>query len=403
MIVLACFIIHMCNSSVFMLVTVLSQDFASEFGREKSTDILEAFIAVRKLGVVVAAILMVPLGYRIVGIIGCVMYGGGLFVASWLEKDQEDFAAFLLGGVSGLGSAFLLLTAIVPPLEYFSSKRLRAIGIVRAGEVIAVIGMLLLSFAPNLDKDIELDFKWEHNFRYQLIPIGIALVCSITLTPLELKSSSSNTNYIGQVVGLVDWKLFKDLVLYFILIIIFLDQFGKPLPIDQYSELLNTVEIEDINAAIVAPVIPNIGELAGLILMILCCCWTNRETGTVLIVIGIVNIVAGITSCVAPSLESFGLIAAFGALFGLSKGVFNSLLDNTIPDTFGKGSVRIVEGMFGLMVGIAELVVTPATEDILDIDERDPWRFTFYIGGALVIVSGIGAILTRFKKPKDYK
>ncbi|XP_069137620.1 monocarboxylate transporter 12-B-like isoform X3 [Argopecten irradians] len=403
MIVLACFIINMCNAVVVMLVTVFSRDFAKEFGSEKSSDILEAFNAVRKLGVVVAAILMVPLGYRIVGIIGCGMYGVGLFVSSWLTKDQDDFAAFLLGGLSGLGSSFLLLTAIVPPLEYFSSKRLRAIGIVRAGEILGVIGMTFLYIAPDLDKDIDIEYKWEHNFRYQLIPVGVALLCCITLTPLELKSSDSRTNYVGRIVGIVDWKLFKDLVLYLILILIFMDQFGKPLPINQYNELLDEVEIDDKYAKLVAPVIPYLGELVGLIVMVLCCCWKDREIGTVLILIAIINVVAGILACVAPSLKTFGLVAGFGALFGFSKGIFNSLLDNSVPDTFGKGHVRIVEGLFGLIIGIAELVVSPAEEEILDIEEKDPWKISFYVGGGIVIGSGILAILTRFKKPQDYK
>ncbi|XP_021363696.1 uncharacterized protein LOC110456950 isoform X1 [Mizuhopecten yessoensis] len=402
MIVLACFILNMCNTVVVVLID-FSRDFSKEFGSEKTSDILEAFLAVRKLGVVVAAILMVLFGYRVVGIAGCIMYGGGLFVASWLDKDQEDFAAFLLGGLAALGSSFLLLTAIVPPLEYFATKRIRAIGIVRAGEVLGVIGMLLISLAPSFNKDIEIEFKWRHNFRYQLIPVGIATVCCATLTPLELKSSESRTNYVGYVVGLVDWKLFKDLVLYFLLVIVFLDQFGKPLPINQYEELLDNVKIEDKNTEILAPVIPYLGELAGLFLMICCCCWQEREVGTVLIVVGVLNIVAGVLGCIAPSLETFALVAAFGALFGFSKGVFNSLLDNTIPDAFGKGHVRIVEGLFGLFAGFAELVIDPAEEDILDIDKKDPWKFSFYIGGGLVIASGIGAFLTRFKKPKDYR
>ncbi|XP_033751101.1 uncharacterized protein LOC117335222 [Pecten maximus] len=351
---------------------------------------------------------MVPLGYRIVGILGCLMYGGGLFVSSWLTKDQEDFAAFCLGGLTGLGSAFLLLTAIVPPLEYFATKRLRAIGIVRAGEVLGVIGMLLLSLAPTFNKDIELKFKWEHNFRYQLIAIGVAFFCCATLTPLELKSSDSRTNYVGRIVGIVDWKLFKDLVLYLLLILIFLDQFGKPLPLNQYQKLLGEVEIDDndteeIIERLIAVVVPYLGELAGLIVMVLCCCWKDREIGTVLITIGVINILAGVLGCVAPSLKTVGLVAGFGALFGFSKGIFNSLLDNTIPDTFGKGHVRIVEGLFGLMAGIAELVVTPAEEEILDTEEKDPWKLSFYIGGGIVIASGIGAILTRFKEPQEYK
>ncbi|XP_021363699.1 uncharacterized protein LOC110456951 [Mizuhopecten yessoensis] len=267
----------MCNTVVVGLI-IFSGDFSKEFGSEKASDILEAFLAVRKLGVVVAAILMVLFGYRVVGIFGCIMYGGGLFVASWLDKDQEDFAAFLLGGLA-----------------------------------------------------------------------------------------------------------------------------GKPLPINQYEELLDNVKIEDKNTEILAPVIPYLGELAGLFLMICCCCWQEREVGTVLIVVGVLNIVAGVLGCIAPSLETFALVAAFGALFGFSKGVFNSLLDNTIPDAFGKGHVRIVEGLFGLFAGFAELVIDPAEEDILDIDKKDPWKFSFYIGGGLVIASGIGAFLTRFKKPKDYR
>ncbi|XP_069137624.1 monocarboxylate transporter 12-B-like [Argopecten irradians] len=402
MLVLACFVINLCNAVVsLMLVSNIIRDFTNEFGSDKANDIAEAFTVVRKIGVVVAAILMVPLGYRIVGIIGCGMYGVGLFVSSWLTKDQDDFAAFLLGGLSGLGSSFLLLTAIVPPLEYFSSKRLRAISIVRIGEIIGHTVILFVYIPLSIVK--EAHYKWEINFRYQLIPVGVALLCCATLKPLELKSSNSKTNLVSRLAGTVDWKLFKDLVLYLILILIFMDHIGKPMSRKQYISLLEEMESDDINAKIITVIIPYLGEVAGLILMVLCCCWKNRKIGTVLILIGVINALIGILACVAPSLKTFGLVAMFGALFGVSKGVFNTLLDSSVPDIFGRGHVRIVEGLFGLMIGIAQLVISPAYEEILDTYEKDPWKMGFYVGGGVLIASGVLAILTRFRKPQDYK
>ncbi|OWF45119.1 Monocarboxylate transporter 12 [Mizuhopecten yessoensis] len=392
MIVLACFILNMCNTVVQGLI-FLSDDFNKEFGK----DILEAFLAVKELGVVVAAILMVLFGYRVVGIAGCIMYAVGLFVASLLERDMFPIISVLVGGLAAMGSSFLLLTAIVPPLEYFATKRIRAIGIVRVGEVIGVIIFVL----GNLSTPSTFG-KWRHNFRYTLIPVGIATVCCAFLKPLEL--NSGRRNCVGYVPGLVDWKLFKDLVLYLLLVIVFLDQFGKPLATNQYNELLANVKIEDIEDIVtttLATLALNLGELAGLFLMICCCCcWKEREIGTVLIIVGSLNIVAGVLFCIAPSLNALALVAAFGALFGISKGVFNSLLDNTIPDAFGKGHVRIVEGLFGFIAGIAELVIDSAEGGIL---HKHNWRGSFYIGGGLVIASGIGAFLTRFKKPKNYR
>lgn len=102
---------------------------------------------------------------------------------------------------------------------------------------------------------------------------------------------------------------------------------GRQLPVNHYDTLLKQVNIENddddlekIIKKIVTPLIPYMGELAGLILIALCCCWKNVAVANALVFLGVVNLVAGILAYFAPSMDTLPLVAGFGALFGLSRG-----------------------------------------------------------------------------------
>ncbi|XP_069138848.1 uncharacterized protein [Argopecten irradians] len=339
---------------------------------------------------------MVPLGYRVVGMLGCVMYGAGLFVSSWLTKDQGDLAGFLIGGLAGLGSTFLFLTAVVPPLEYFTKKRLCAIAIVRSGQVIGVEGMLFLYFHTRLMEDNSLVFKWEHNFRYQLIPLGVAFLCCTTLTPLELRCSDSRESFAGRIIQNLDWKFLKDKLLYLILALAFLERLGKQLVLNRYKDLIDTVDRANSNAKGILSNYPGLGEVFGLGLLASCCCCRGWKTKTVLITLGVLNIWSGVAVCLVPTTNSFVIVASCGAYIGLCKGLFSSLIDNTIPDTFGNRNVRIVEGALWLAAGIAEIVLIHVQDAIFDTygSRIDLIKASFYVGGGLMILTGKTAIIT---------
>ncbi|XP_060068911.1 uncharacterized protein LOC132549016 [Ylistrum balloti] len=385
LILVGCTLINFCQSVVFAMA-VLGK-INSDLTNEQADDIRKALLITRRLGVPFASLLMIGLGYRIVGIAGCSLVGLGLFIAAWVPRVAVGGITFLVGGVAGLGFAFLSLTVIIPILETFTKHRLRYVVLIRSVESVAATVFAGITLVPDIDID------WRILYRYQLIIMVIAGAACVLLKPLDRTTVDTNNGVIGRLLGLSDFSIFRGVALYLLVIVYFLDQLGKPIPVYELSSLLQDPTKgfgTDLSVRVIVT-LPFIGSLLGLLTLVF---WHRFSLVDILWTLGPVNIVSGLLTFQAPALSKVAWVAVYAVGFGMSIGVFLALVDNVIPHAFGKQRIRIVEGILGLASGVGHVISFPVN-DALKIQTND-YEPSFYLSGSALITSGLLAIGFRF-------
>ncbi|OWF56145.1 uncharacterized protein LOC110450997 [Mizuhopecten yessoensis] len=386
LILVGCILVNLGQSVVFSMA-VLGK-IKSDLSNDEADTIRMALLITRRLGVPFASLLMIGMGYRIVGIIGCSLVGLGLFIASWVPRVAVGTITFLVGGVAGLGFAFLSLTVIVPILETFTKHRLRYLVMVRSAESVSSIVFASLTLVP----DIEID--WRILYRYQLVVMVVAGAACVLLKPLETIKADVTRGVIGRLLGLSDFSLFKGVTLYLLILVYVLDQIGIPTTRYDLSSLLEDPTKQfgaDLSVRVIV-ILPFVGNLLGLLALVF---WKMFSLVDILQMLGPVNIACGLLTLQVPALDKVAWVAVYAVVFGMSSGVFLALTDNVIPGAFGKQSIRIVEGILGLASGVGLIIALPAS-NALSTQTTHGYESSFYLSGSALVISGLLAVGFRF-------
>ncbi|KAL5015315.1 hypothetical protein ScPMuIL_009585 [Solemya velum] len=222
LIVLACFFINMCNAIIQQLFMLSKDSMNDDLKDAKVAKMTEVYGDMRAISAPIGAIIAVKFGYRILTIVGGILMIFGFFIASFLDNDSIDGIGFLVAGFGGIGGAFWSLAAIVAVLEYFKTKRIRALLAANCGSVVgALIMMLIFVFG-------EVKLEWQKTFKAVLAPAGIGIIAGATLVPLKLiMADDSGQTFLARTLGIFSWKLFKKPALFLVMIIFFLENFGE--------------------------------------------------------------------------------------------------------------------------------------------------------------------------------
>ncbi|XP_069138020.1 monocarboxylate transporter 12-B-like [Argopecten irradians] len=381
-----CTLINFCQSVVFAMA-ILGK-INSDLSEEQADDIRMALVITRRLGVPVASLLMIGLGYRVVGIMGCSFVGLGLFIAAWVPRVAVGGIGFLVGGVAGIGFALLSLTVIVPILETFKKHRLRYVVLVRSADAVAAILFACITFIP------EINIDWRILYRYQLIVMVIAGAACVLLKPVTEQTPVDKSQGVRRLLGLTDYSIFKDVALYLLMVVYFMDQVGKPIPVFELKSILQDPMKQfgdDLSVQIIV-ILPFVGVLVGLLSLVF---WHRFSLVDVLWLLGPVNILSGLLTFQAPALSKVAWVAVYAVTFGMASGVFIALVDNVIPHAFGKQRIRIVEGILGLASGVGH-VISLQISDTLDTRSTIGYESSFYLSGSALLTSGLLAVGFRF-------
>ncbi|KAL5005544.1 hypothetical protein ScPMuIL_019000 [Solemya velum] len=411
LIVLACFFINMCNAIIQQLFMLSKDSMNDDLKDAKVAKMTEVYVDMRAISAPIGAIIAVKFGYRILTIVGGILMIFGFFIASFLDNDSIDGIGFLVAGFGGIGGAFWSLAAIVAVLEYFKTKRIRALLAANCGSVVgALIMMLIFVFG-------EVKLEWQKTFKAVLAPAGIGIIAGATLVPLKLiMADDSGQTFLARTLGIFSWKLFKKPALFLVMIIFFLENFvgygvalnktkrclvticvaGGQYHQSKITTLIGKLDPELEQDEIITIVLVNVAApLVGLLALFF---WKNKELAIVLIWLGPVNLLCGTLANIAPSLDSFGLVLGYVIIYGVCSGLFTTILNNAVPESFGAEHIRIVEGLLGFAAGVGVICSGPADESI---NEEYDWESSFHLGGSLLILSGICALVSYYVLKKQ--
>ncbi|XP_060554831.1 uncharacterized protein LOC132715782 [Ruditapes philippinarum] len=155
LIVLSCALINGLLSIMELLIvfSIIDDKMSSDTGTDEDAqvEISLQFMALVNLYAPMGAVVMIHFGYRATVCIGAGIVMVTVFILSYLEDDTEDAVKFFLYGPASIGTSFIKLGALIPVLEYFTTKRMKALLLSRlgtyAGQIIFIL--IIIIGSPN--------------------------------------------------------------------------------------------------------------------------------------------------------------------------------------------------------------------------------------------------------------
>ncbi|XP_021377145.1 monocarboxylate transporter 4-like [Mizuhopecten yessoensis] len=385
-VVAACATLNACSSTCLLMLSVDKKGLEVDIGEDETDSITTACTEIRLLAAPLVAIAIVLLGYRKVAIIGSIMVSVGFFISGFLNADLSGLMGVLLGGIAGLGLACWYLCAIIPILEYFEKRRLIALMLTNLGSIVVIIIIIVLLITGQ-------SLNWEVTFKCMVIPGVLGLIASFFLQPLELKmKDTSGRTFVQTILGVLDIKLFKDFMLYLVMLLYFFDQFGRGIPLSYITPMMSDKSFSLIAQLIQLLLIP-VGSLIGYVAVIF---WKSKWLIATLLLWGPMDLFVGFLTLQMPAFDKFGWVAAYSVIFGFTQAVVSSLLNNAVPDVFGVHNIRIVEGLLGFSAGLGEIVASPAAEDAISRNDGDEYSAAFYLAASMLLAAGVIALVARY-------
>ncbi|XP_060072124.1 monocarboxylate transporter 4-like [Ylistrum balloti] len=305
--------------------------------------------------------------------------------------DNITTACLKIQHLAGLGLACWYLCSLIPILEYFERKRLRAITISR----LCAIVVSIIIFAVYIDLLMKgYMINWRTAFMCMLIPGAVGLSVSIYLQPLQLKmkEDKGGRTFVERTLGISTFQLFKDITFYLVMLAFFFDQFGRGIPADYINALMTDKSFTLMENLIQILLLP-FGTLLGAISLFF---WKSKGLNVSLLVFGFMDLYVGYLTLQMPAYDKYGWVAVYSITFGITKVIIISLIENTIPDTFGDRNTRIVAGFFGFSAGLGELVASMAAEDANNRYKKDEYSAAFYLAASTILAAGVCALSSRF-------
>ncbi|XP_053405240.1 uncharacterized protein LOC128558932 [Mercenaria mercenaria] len=402
LVVLACGILHLCNELVFYLFydTIVINQYRAIRGVVKDTYTeFMVFEDIRLTGEIVAACVSVFVGYRVVAAFGSICVGAGFLAASFVDPSEEiELMNFLVGFLGGIGCSFWRFAAYVAVMEYFKKHRMAALILSGFGRVIGIfIGYAVLTKplqdvwdSTTTTSEIEDMTEWETYYRCQLVPAGVAFIASLVITPLTL-IKGRRTGDCAWFLRIRSTRVCRAGMLLLVVCVYFLYYLGESLPSTHIIYWMKGVGFST-NHILGALFAFACGVLAGYLLLAF---WpkTKKLYGSMLWM-GALSLLIGLLTLQLPVFTNnyISYVATYSVLLGGSQVMFEILLRYVIPIAFGRQYIRWIEGLLGLMAGIATIANNFIAEELA---ERSPdfIKNVFYFAGAGFVAAGVLAVV----------
>lgn len=402
-VVLACAILHLCNELVYFLLydTMVINKYRALRGVVKDTYYEDmVFEDVRLAGEIIAAIASAFIGYRVVAAFGSLCVAAGFLAASFVTPSEEiELMNFLVGFLGGLGCSFWRFTAYVAVMEYFKKHRMTALILSGFGRVIGIfIGYAVLS-KPLQDiwdpatttNEIEDMTEWETYYRCQLVPAGVAFLASLVITPLALVK--------GRRPGDCAWflrirstRICRPGMLFLVVSVYFLYYLGELLPSTHIIDWMKMYELFKTKHVLGALFGLACGVLGGYLLLAF---WPRKKKlyGSVLW-LGVLSLLIGLLTLQLPVFTNdyISYVAVYTVILGGAQVMFETILRYVIPIGFGRQYIRWIEGLLGLVAGIATIANNFIAEE-LEKDTPDLIDNVFYFAGSGFLAAGLLAVV----------
>ncbi|XP_060561288.1 uncharacterized protein LOC132721055 [Ruditapes philippinarum] len=378
------------------IISIFNDKMSSDTGIDTHTqaEILLQFMALVNLYAPLGAIVMIHFGYRATVCIGAGIVMVTVIILSHLKDDTEDAVKFFLYGPGAIGMSFIKVGALIPVLEYFSTKRMTALFLSRLG---TYAGQIIFSLIHILSSS---DINWRAYLRGCTgLCIGIGLL-GLTLQELKLNMKDGTGTFVARTLGVGSKQIFKSTLFWSTCAIYFFYQWGIETPLGQLSSMSDHLGIEKkVGQNLVYVLSPAFGKLFGMFLA-----WIFKkvyyeeksrlhmgtlEKDRMIVVFRILFVAAfsmAIGCFIAPKAVNFWYFFPFSILFAALFAFCEGLRDDAVPEEFGKENVRIVEGLILMFAGLGGVITNEIGADIED-DDDDNWKKLFYYGGGMLLLS----------------
>ncbi|XP_053397541.1 uncharacterized protein LOC128556419 [Mercenaria mercenaria] len=425
LIVLACTGINALLGILRILIQVCLLDvvmvMSSETGIESDTlgEMSEQFIALSDVYAPLAAFVMIFFGYRATICIGASVVMTTLIILSYLgDDDTENFIKFLLYGPTAIGMSFIQLGALIPVLEYFTTKRMKALFLSKLGNFVGEFILMVILIEGAFTGESKVTVEWRDFLRgCSGLCIGIGLL-GLTLKELKLKmKDDESVTFVQRTLGLTKKDILRNVLLWSTCAVYFFYQWGIVTPQGIFADQDTTKQLSSIDnlpKALFYGLSPILGLILGMFLA-----WMFKKAvydektrfhvqtlkaDRMNIILGILVVAAatmGIGCFIAPHAETFGYFFPFSLVFATFFAFCEGLRDDAVPDEFGRENVRIVEGLILMFAGLGGIITNEIGSNLEDAtadENEDDWKKLFRYGGGMLLLSSIVTALVLFLK-----
>lgn len=382
--VLACAVLHLCAELVYFVFydTIVISRFRNlrlaipDGAIDDTYDEFQVFEDVSYTGAIVAAVISVYLGYRVVGVLGGICIFTGFLAAAIIDNPQDhwEWYGFLVGFLGGLGVSFWRFTANVAIMEYFVRHRMIAIilaGFGRAAGTFAGYGILSTHFKVSLDADSTKDditslHRWTIFFYCQLVMAGVGVIASLVIKPLSLELGGRRLGC-AWMLRIRDTHVCRGGMLLLLLAVYYIYYLGLTLPMTDliYHMVASSFSTTHV---LIAIFLYACGITLGYILLAF---WPKKKKmyGS-LLWMGLLALIMGLITLQVPILRNhyISYLATFTAIFGACSTMFEAILRHVIPIAFGRQYIRWIEGLLGLMAGGATIANNYIARELRTMD-----------------------------------
>ncbi|XP_060556029.1 uncharacterized protein LOC132716724 [Ruditapes philippinarum] len=389
LIVLSCALINALLSSMELLIVASILKMASDAGTDG--DIVSLFVALVNLYAPLGAVVMIRFGYRATVCVGAGFVMIAVIVLSYLAAGAEGGVKFFLYGPAAIGMSFIKLGALIPVLEYFTTKRMKALFLSRLG---TYAGQIILIFILIRDPP---DIKRRAFLRGCTgFCIGIGLL-GLTLQELKLNMKDGTGTFVARTVGVGSKQILKSALFWSTCAIYFFYQWGIETPQGQIPSMAVHLKL-NVAGNLSYALMPTFGELLGMFLA-----WIFKKVyyeeesrlhkrklkaDRMKVVFGILFVAAfcmSICCFIAPKAVTVWYFFPFSILFAALFAFCEGLRDDAVPEEFGGENVRIVEGLILMFAGLGGVITNEIGAALNDDDLH--WKELFYYGGGMLLLS----------------
>jgi predicted MFS family arabinose efflux permease len=113
----------------------------------------------------------------------------------------------------------------------------------------------------------------------------------------------------------------------------------------------------------------------------------DRSWADSLLIHNVAVIIAGLLTCLVPALNSYELLCAYAALFGISLAAFVALRSIVIVELLGIQKLTNAFGLTSLFQGIAVLIGSPLSGALLEA--TGSFTAPFIVSGSMLVLGGL--------------
>ncbi|XP_013401046.1 monocarboxylate transporter 14 [Lingula anatina] len=386
LVVLASFFIHFIFGGIMYSFGVFYISLLTEFKESKSATSWVGSIQIAvNWGIgPIASALSDKIGHRAVGVIGSILAATGFGVSSLAPNMW--FLYLTYGVLTGLGFGLMYFPSIVSVQGHFEKRKSLAMGVAVCGSGVGTFSMA--PFTGFLIKNISWRYTLLVLAGFSLTGIGLSML----YFPLKLKVIKGNET--KQSVSRCDkTKMFfknlfhtpllrrADFVMWLVCILIV--QIGIVVPYTYIPDIAVAMGIEVNNAAFLVSIVGIANTVARVVMGL----FADVSDATCIrrCMFGTSVMIAGVMVSILPFMKEYGVIATVCTFYGLSFGIFVSMVPVVLRDLVGIEKLGASYGLTMLAVGLGSLLLS-AGGSLYDL--FGSYDVTFYIAGSLLFVAG---------------